>query len=121
MYVAARVFRFSQECDPAAQTMSSGGTVLITSAEEESPVNLVVPSCPLGDTQHEVLQELCPKSVIMQGDAKIMLNLILEEIRELKATQVSEIAALHVRLSKIEGMIAQLSVGLKEVDPEYQI
>ena len=54
------------------------------------------------------------EAATLQLDAKIMLNLILDEIRELRASQASEIASLHSRLAKIEESIFHLPERVKK-------
>ncbi|KAJ1122755.1 hypothetical protein NDU88_001239 [Pleurodeles waltl] len=70
------------------------------------------------ECEHQEVQVKAPveKLVTMQLETKWMLNMIPNEIRALKASQASKVAALHARLSKLEETMAQLPERLKEAE-----
>ncbi|XP_078520492.1 uncharacterized protein LOC144785108 [Lissotriton helveticus] len=66
------------------------------------------------DRQKSTSNSLYSSSLSMKWDAKSILNLILEEVCELKTSQSAEIAAIHARLTKIEENMTQILARLSE-------
>ncbi|KAJ1138310.1 hypothetical protein NDU88_004697 [Pleurodeles waltl] len=56
------------------------------------------------------------EAVTLQLDMKNMLNMILDDIRNLKASQATKAAALHLWLDKIVLVMTQLPERLKEAE-----
>ncbi|KAJ1143419.1 hypothetical protein NDU88_009728 [Pleurodeles waltl] len=100
--------------DSSAATQSAknrAGQLVATANRSPHSVRRELP-----DQQAKQQQACMDKEMIMQMDTKNMLNMILEEIRGLKASQAVEVAALHVRPAKIEQAMNHLLERLKEAE-----